>query len=177
MRFITFTLRLFKHFKTLLQLTALFNFVLDGICTYLALQSVASYLFALSAVGSLLCLCAIISAAQEEKRKMMATTSIWVSLKMLVIGLLYVVASAAVIDNYFNDDAFFLPLELIILFAIVPFCLMANFLQFKLTQKVVLLIEARDEFYMIPSAHGSVEMRPSLRLYLAARKLSTLQKV
>jgi len=160
---------------TLLQLTALFNFILDGICAYLSLQSIATYLFALSAIGSLLCLCAIISAAQEEKKKMMATTSIWVSLKMLVIGLLYLIATIAILDNYINDDSFFLPIELVILIAVIPLCLTVDFLQFKLTKKVVLLIEARDEFYMIPSAHGSVEMRPSLRLYLAARRLSAFQ--
>ncbi|KAE9554128.1 hypothetical protein FO519_002665 [Halicephalobus sp. NKZ332] len=162
---------------TLLQLTALLNFVLDGICTYLGFHSIASYFFAFSSTGSLLCLCAIISAAQEEKRKMMAMTSIWVSLKGLVLGLLYIIASAAILDNYTNDDSFFLSLELVLLFAIIPFCLMTSFLQFQLTKKVVLLIEAKDEFYVIPSAHGSVEMRPSLRLYLAARKLSSLQNV
>uniref|UniRef100_A0AC34F3G7 Uncharacterized protein n=1 Tax=Panagrolaimus sp. ES5 TaxID=591445 RepID=A0AC34F3G7_9BILA len=166
----------FINILTLLQIITLANFLFDGICTYLSLHTITTYLFALSATGSLLCLCAVISAVQEEKHKMLGTTAIWVSLKLLVVGILYITATASMVEFYYSNDSIVIEPELIILFFFIPFCMVFLGLQWKMTIKVVNLIQARDEFYIIPSAHGSVEMRPSLRLYLAAQKLKDLQK-
>jgi hypothetical protein len=166
----------FVNMLTLLQIVALLNFLFDGICTYLSLHTITTYLFAMSATGSLLCLCAVISAVQEEKHKILGSTAIWVTLKLLIVGILYVCATASMVEFYYSNDSIVIEPELIILFFFIPFCMAFLGLQWKLTIKVVNLIQARDEFYIIPSAHGSVEMRPSLRLYLAAQKLKELQK-
>jgi hypothetical protein len=166
----------FINILTLLQIVTLANFIFDGICTYLSLHTLTTYLFALSATGSLLCLCAVISAVQEEKQKMLGTTSIWASLKLLVIGILYITATASMIEFYYSNDSFTIEPELIILFFFIPFCMLSLGLQWKLTVKVASIIRARDEFYTIPSTNCSVELRPSLRLYLAAQKLKDLQK-
>jgi hypothetical protein len=163
-------------FQTLLQIVTLANFIFDGICTYLSLHTLTTYLFALSATGSLLCLCAVISAVQEEKQKLLGTTSIWASLKMLVVGILYITATASMIEFYYSDDSYTIEPELIILFFFIPICMLSLGLQWKLTVKVAEIIRARDEFYTIPSANCSTELRPSLRLYLAAQKLKGFQK-
>jgi hypothetical protein len=166
----------FVNILTLLQLVTLANFIFDGICTYLSLHTLTTYLFALSATGSLLCLCAVISAVQEEKQKMLGTTSIWASLKLLVVGILYFTATASMIEYYYSNDSYIIEPELMILFFFIPICMLFLGLQWKLTTKVANLIKARDEFYTIPSAPGSTELRPSLRLYLAAQKLKDLRK-
>jgi hypothetical protein len=73
-------------------------------------------------------------------------------------------------------DSYTIEPELIILFFFIPICMLSLGLQWKLTVKVAEIIRARDEFYTIPSANCSTELRPSLRLYLAAQKLKGFQK-
>uniref|UniRef100_A0A914CKF4 Uncharacterized protein n=1 Tax=Acrobeloides nanus TaxID=290746 RepID=A0A914CKF4_9BILA len=154
---------------TSLQLLALTNFLLDGLCTYLSVQTVIAYGFALSSAGSLLCLCAVISAVQEEKQKMMAGTVIWVGLKSVVLTALWLTAVAAFIDFSLNDETYTLSLELKILLCIIPFSVFLLCLQWWLSRRVTNYIQARDEFYVIPSAAGSFRLRDSLRKYLGAK--------
>lgn len=73
-------------------------------------------------------------------------------------------------------ESYVIEVELIILFFFIPMCMIFLGLQWKLTTRVVYLFRIRDDLYIIPSAHESIQMRSSLRLHLAAQKLKDLQK-
>jgi hypothetical protein len=155
---------------TVLQLVALLNFLLDALCTYLSLEHIATYAFAISSATSLLCLCTVISGVQEEKNWMIRGTMAYVVLKMIILVALSLVAFVGVFEMYLTEPNFGLSFELTLLLIVLPLFVALLCVQWSYSERVIRLIALRDELYIIPSAVGSVRMRESLRLALDAQK-------
>ncbi|KAH7707808.1 hypothetical protein AAVH_24963 [Aphelenchoides avenae] len=155
---------------TVLQLVALLNFLLEALCTYLSLEHVATYAFAISSTTSLLCVCAVISGIQEEKKWMIRCTMAYVVVKLIVIVALYLTGFAAAVEFYVTDEHFSLSYQLRALFMVVPVLVASLVIQWTLSTRVINFIALRDDLYIIPSAAGSVRMRGSLRRAFDAQK-------
>uniref|UniRef100_A0A915D248 Transmembrane protein n=1 Tax=Ditylenchus dipsaci TaxID=166011 RepID=A0A915D248_9BILA len=162
-----------------LQIVTLWNLVLDALCTFLSLEHIATYLFAVSTTVSLLCLCSVINGVQEEKRAMIKFPALWAGVKLVVLCALSLTAVAGLTEEHLTHVDFELSLELKLLFCLLPIAAVLLFVQYHLSSRVMELIKLRDELYVIPSSPASKSgganglgsgalsrMRNSLRLHL-----------
>jgi len=79
---------------------ALVSFLLDVACTFLTMETVLSYFFALSSVASLLCLSGIVSGVQEERITLVQLASAGTALKGTALVTLVLVSSAWAVKHY-----------------------------------------------------------------------------
>ncbi|KAK0405019.1 hypothetical protein QR680_017761 [Steinernema hermaphroditum] len=144
-----------------LRIVALLEVFLDALCLALSWETIIAYPFIFSTIGSFLALCAVISALQEEKLKLLSYTNIWISLKTVILVALTCTALIAVLDVYMSDDEHFeVAVELLLLIPTILLILVFLAVQSLLTHKAVDYLRVRDELYTIPSVAG--QLRPEI---------------
>ncbi|TKR58562.1 hypothetical protein L596_029991 [Steinernema carpocapsae] len=144
-----------------LRIVALLEVFLDAACLALSWETIISYAFVFSTIGSFLALCAVISALQEEKLKLLSYTNIWISLKTVILVALTCTALIAVLDVYMSDEENFeIAVELFLLIPTILLILVFLAVQSILTNKAQEYIRVRDEIYTIPSVAG--QLRPEI---------------
>ncbi|KAI6174094.1 hypothetical protein M3Y98_01156800 [Aphelenchoides besseyi] len=163
---------------TLLPIITILNVFFDigGIC--LTLHTDLFYGFCVMLCVSLLCLAAIISGVQEEKKWKIRVTMLCFGLKLTALALLLALIGISVYDHQFVVDIWHLNLDPtvnVLLLIFIPSQILFVILQFELSDRTIQLIAIRDELYVIPSIECPADWRSSLSVHL--EKLDRLEKL
>ncbi|CAD5235296.1 unnamed protein product [Bursaphelenchus xylophilus] len=161
----------YMNLFTCLAMLAVVNLVVDIVGAILAMGTDIMFLFVVIAIGSMLCLAAIITSIREEKKRMVNLTKVWVVFKFLIMGLS---ALILILENSMELELTGITMspinELWPLILLLPLFVLFLGAQYYISSRVVKLIAIRDEIYIIPSSPGSVRLRESLRVELERRK-------
>ncbi|CEF64222.1 Hypothetical protein SRAE_1000247700 [Strongyloides ratti] len=162
----------FKHVDILmlLKFIAIIIIFCESLGVYLANEEFVMYTFIVFSVFSLLLLCAIITAIQEENQKYIFTIMIWFYFKILLMISFLGIVVLSVFPNdlipyvhqfFTRDSTYIIIISMIVIFFII--------IQILLTIKVYKYFGLRDELYTIPSVKVH-HIRPELAHVLMKNK-------